>query len=125
MLLAPALARAGSPCNTRCLRRLCFSSQLKAGADVDAQDDEGNNPLHFATSRGAVDASRSLLRYGADPIASNNRRQSPLTMVMDASQQAALAKQPAEVEQPFVEPIQDFVEVTFEKEGSLGLAFAQ
>ena len=102
-----------------------LESLLKAGADVDLRDDEGNSPLHFAVSRGAVKATQLLLRFGADPLASNAQRQTPLTM-------AAATRTPADGPPPA--PGQGAVptggeatgvELVFEEEGSLGIAFAQ
>jgi ankyrin repeat protein len=71
----PLHIAAGAAERTDALKEL-----LVAGADVDARDDEGNSPLHFAVSRSAIEAVRELLRYGADPLATNNQRKTPITM---------------------------------------------
>ena len=93
---------------------------LKAGADVDLRDDEGNSPLHFAVSRSAVRVTQLLLRYGADPLASNAQRQTPLTMAAAtrADTVAPVLPKPTGGEALGVE-------LVFEDEGSLGIAFAQ
>ena len=97
---------------------------LKAGADVDLRDDEGNTPLHFAVSRQAVRVTQTLMRYGADPMAANTQRQTPLTM-------AALTREPADAPATSAASGKPTggdavgVELVFEEEGSLGIAFAQ
>jgi hypothetical protein len=100
-----------------------------AGADVDARDDEGNTPMHFAVSRGALESVRLLLRYGADPLATNAQRKSPITMAAASrptSSNSATAASPPAAVLPTGGDATDSVEVTFTEEGvPLGLSFAQ
>jgi ankyrin repeat protein len=42
---------------------------VKAGADVDQRDNEGNTPLHGAAQRGNLRAAEALIALGADPHA--------------------------------------------------------
>ncbi len=95
---------------------------LKAGADVDLRDDEGNSPLHFAVSRSAVRVTQLLLRYGADPLASNAQRQTPLTMAA-ATREPVDTTAPAPPKPTGGEALG--VELVVEEEGPLGIAFAQ
>eukprot|EP01046_Picozoa_sp_COSAG06_P005262 COSAG06_NODE_233_length_19608_cov_129.527244_8_plen_380_part_00 len=96
---------------------------LRAGADVDLRDDEGNSPLHFAVSRSAVRVTQLLLRYGADPLASNAQRQTPLTMAAATREPADASTASAPAKPTGGEALG--VELLFEEEGSLGIAFAQ
>lgn len=93
---------------------------LRAGADVDLRDDEGNSPLHFAVSRSAVRVTQLLLRYGADPLASNAQRQTPITMAASTRADTAASVLPKPTGGEALG-----VELVFEDEGSLGIAFAQ
>jgi hypothetical protein len=94
---------------------------------VDAQDDEGNTPLHFAVSRDAIDGSRALLQYGADSMAANNRRQTPASSVLEAAQAATSVgdTEPAQPAAAFVEPLEATIDAIFDGDGPLGLAFAE
>jgi ankyrin repeat protein len=52
---------------------------LKAGADVNAKEDRGNTPLHWACHHhGYVEVFQALLEHGADIEAKNRRGRTPL-----------------------------------------------
>ena len=53
---------------------------LKSGANINAQDNEGNTPLHSATLIGQITTIESLLLAGADPTITNNSGQTPLQL---------------------------------------------
>ena len=95
-----------------------------AGADVDARDDEGNSPMHFAVSRGAVDSVRLLLRYGGDALATNAQHKTPITMAAATRQAtaaaAAAASSPPPARQLPTGGDAASVDVKFTEEGSLG-----
>ena len=56
-------------------------SLLAAGASVEARDEEGNTPLHFAALRHDDRAVRALLAKGADAEAENYEGDAPLLMI--------------------------------------------
>ena len=56
----------------------CATLLIKAGADVNFQDDEESTPLHEAAKEGHVDVGRVLIEHGAKVNAVNNHKQTPL-----------------------------------------------
>lgn len=53
-------------------------SLLDAGADVNAHDEVGSTPLHFAAKGESEEVIRLLIDSGADVNATNNRGETPL-----------------------------------------------
>ena len=51
---------------------------LRRGADVNAQNDDGVTPLHFAALLNKPDIARLLLEHGANPNLANNEGETPL-----------------------------------------------
>jgi ankyrin repeat protein len=51
---------------------------LEHGADVNAKDDYGWTPLHWASTKGHVHVAKELLEHGADIEATNNDGSTPL-----------------------------------------------
>jgi hypothetical protein len=51
---------------------------LRAGAHVNARNDEGDAPLHEASSRGHIDVINALLKGGADPFLKTKYGKTPL-----------------------------------------------
>ena len=51
---------------------------LDADADIHAQTDEGNTPLHWAAEHGQPEAITALLDRGADPQIKNNDGDRPV-----------------------------------------------
>lgn len=50
---------------------------MKRGMSVNAQDDKGNTPLHYAYYQGRQDIVDRLIAYGADPKIRNNDGDTP------------------------------------------------
>ncbi|MBU0719388.1 MAG: ankyrin repeat domain-containing protein [Planctomycetes bacterium] len=50
---------------------------MKRGMSVNAQDDQGNTPLHYAYYQGRQDIVDRLIAYGADPTIRNNDGDTP------------------------------------------------
>ena len=50
---------------------------MKRGMSVNAQDDQGNTPLHYAYYQGRQDIVDRLIAYGADPGIRNNDGDTP------------------------------------------------
>ncbi len=50
---------------------------MKRGMSVNAQDDQGNTPLHYAYYQGGQDIVDRLIAYGADPGIRNNDGDTP------------------------------------------------
>ena len=44
---------------------------IKAGADLNSQNKDGNTPLHFAAFNGQVKVIKVLINHEADPSVSN------------------------------------------------------
>jgi len=55
---------------------------LRHGADLDAVDNAGNTPLHWAASKGVKEVVRVFLREGADPSALDTNGLRPLDLAM-------------------------------------------
>ena len=55
---------------------------IQAGANVNAEDDEKDTPLHYAVNIGNIDVVKALLKAGADPDAENSRRMNPLMIAV-------------------------------------------
>jgi ankyrin repeat protein len=51
---------------------------LDRGADLEAKDNDGNTPLHFASMRNDLELAKLLLDKGADLEANNECRRTPL-----------------------------------------------
>ncbi|UGU29886.1 ankyrin repeat domain-containing protein [Mycolicibacterium smegmatis] len=58
---------------------------LREGADVNAADDQGMTPLHFAVQRDSVDVVRLLLDAGADANLPDFKGETPLYKAVRAS----------------------------------------
>lgn len=80
--LLQGLASGGNPTESVRSCGLCLLTQsdlditirlVKAGADVEQRDAEGNTPLHWAAKRGKTDIIAVLLHAGADIDAVNHR----------------------------------------------------
>ncbi|WP_421841366.1 ankyrin repeat domain-containing protein [Mycobacterium sp.] len=63
---------------------------LEAGADVNASDDAGSTPLHFAAKGESHEAVRLLLDAGADANARNDKGETPLYNAVRNTTPAAL-----------------------------------
>ena len=55
---------------------------IRAGANVNAEDDEKDTPLHYAVNMGNVDLVKALLKAGADPDAENSKRMNALMIAV-------------------------------------------
>ena len=55
---------------------------IEHGADLTAQDKNGNTPLHLAPNGGEVDVARMLIEHGADLTAQDNRGNTPLCLTL-------------------------------------------
>jgi len=55
---------------------------LKHGADVNARDDAGSTPLHYAAHSGCLSLVKLLLKYGGDPRIKNNEGKTPLDVAI-------------------------------------------
>jgi ankyrin repeat protein len=63
---------------------------IDAGADVDARDDVGSTPLHFAAKGESEDVVRLLVDSGADVNAVNSRGETPLNNAVSNTTPARL-----------------------------------
>jgi ankyrin repeat protein len=55
---------------------------LEYGADVNARNDTGSTPLHYAASSGCLSLVKLLLKYGGDPRIKNNEGKTPLDVAI-------------------------------------------
>jgi len=55
----------------------CIETLIAHGADVRAQDDQGNTCLHNASAWGNLKAVRALIQAGADPLCKNKAGWTP------------------------------------------------
>lgn len=51
---------------------------VRAGADVNAADENGDTPLHYAAARGVLNVVLLLLESNADPTRGNNQGVTPV-----------------------------------------------
>ncbi|MDO3058460.1 MULTISPECIES: ankyrin repeat domain-containing protein [Mycobacteriaceae] len=58
---------------------------IDSGADVNAKDDEGWTPLHFAATHDSAEVVRQLLDAGAEIDAVNNKGETPLRCAVSAT----------------------------------------
>ena len=64
---------------------------LRRGADVNAQNDDGVTPLHFAVLLNKPDIARLLLEHGANPNLANNEGETPLDWARNEGYSAIVA----------------------------------
>ncbi len=67
-----------------------IAAALRAGADIDAVDENGATPLGWAASKGHTEAVRALIRAGADVHAQAAGGQTPLTVAVAQGHDAIL-----------------------------------
>ncbi len=72
---SPELHWAAAQGNTAMVRSLLYR-----GADINAQDEEGNTPLHLAARNGSLSTAKLLLARGANPTIVNRDGQTPLAL---------------------------------------------
>ncbi|EGB06249.1 hypothetical protein AURANDRAFT_14899, partial [Aureococcus anophagefferens] len=70
-----SLHHAAQICSTACVRLL-----LRAGTDVNAREHNFLTPLHFASSKGRVDAAKLLIAAGANLEARDRQGTTPLRL---------------------------------------------
>lgn len=58
----------------------CIKKFVAAGVDVNATNEFGNTPLHYAAAQNQVDMAAVLIEAGANPNVSNNNGQTPLSI---------------------------------------------
>ena len=56
---------------------------LKAGADLNLEDNEGNTALHYALREYAESAARYLVKKGADYSCTNNDGKTPADIAVE------------------------------------------
>lgn len=61
----------------------CVNALVSMGADVNAQDADGNNALHFAASYSIVPVADMILKVGADATARNKHGHVPADVTRD------------------------------------------
>lgn len=89
---------------------------LEYGADINAQNDVGATPLHWATNHGLSEVICVLLEQGADPnISNNNDHATPLHRAVQAGSSTTV--------RPFLEHGVDVDAV--DKMGKTALRYAQ
>ncbi len=81
---------------------------LQSGEDVNAANEQGNTPLHYAVATNNADMARLLLQYGADMNAENMKGWSPLKIAQSKNVEAvtkvleAALHSPAKEEKPAI-----------------------
>jgi len=58
----------------------CVKKLVAAGVDVNATNEFGNTPLHYAAAQNQVAMAAALIEAGANPNVSNNNGQTPLSI---------------------------------------------
>uniref|UniRef100_A0ABD2XMT5 Uncharacterized protein n=1 Tax=Trichogramma kaykai TaxID=54128 RepID=A0ABD2XMT5_9HYME len=58
-----------------------IDDQRHSRVQVDARDESGNTPLHYALKRGIEEVTQLLLRNGANPNSANDNRETPLHVI--------------------------------------------
>ena len=71
-------------------RMSLFARLIRGGADVNAQDDEGNTALHFAMNVGYHKASALLIMRGANPHTANHEDVTPQQIAQEAGDEVLL-----------------------------------
>ncbi|MDO5567232.1 MAG: ankyrin repeat domain-containing protein [Planctomycetia bacterium] len=71
---------------------------IAASAAVDAKQDDGWTPLHWAAKNGHVDAIKTLTAAGADVNAKDNNGATPLSVAKDEATQKVLLDAGAKLE---------------------------
>ena len=63
---------------------------IRAGADINAKNKDGNTALHFALKNGNIDVSRFLVKKGADYQAVNNKGETPMEIAVEKGYETVL-----------------------------------
>ncbi|CAB0037015.1 unnamed protein product [Trichogramma brassicae] len=69
---------------------LKVNDEIENTVQIDARDNEGNTPLHLATSNGNTEMVASLLRRGVDPTLANAKRLTPLHVICQSEENGCL-----------------------------------
>lgn len=64
---------------------------VRAGADINKVDHEGNTALHHALERGDEGMARYLIKKGADYNCPNNSGETPASLAVESGYDAVLA----------------------------------
>lgn len=72
------LLHADNHCNKDVIKEL-----VRAGADINAKNRDGNTVLHFVLKNGNVDVARFLVKKGADYQAVNNKGETPMEIAVE------------------------------------------